>query len=440
MARSHRSLVDSIDAYASCFSADQLRDLLAGVSQLLDVTRELAAEVDLAKILGTITREACAALRCEQANLYRYDADRNELYTSVATDSEVQGVHRSLDEGVVGHVARHRELVHVPDPAQDPRCTAATDYQTGFCPNNILAAPLTVPQDGTLVGVLELLNHTDGPFSELDQHLLRAYCQHAAVALDRVRLVEQLGHQRSTEASLEVARGIQKGFMPDQVPRIPGYEAATWWLANEAVGGDYCDVIRLKNGRIGLTIADVSGHGLGPSLIMATVRAALHALVLDHSEPEVLLNLLGKAMSQDLQDDRFITMLLAVLDPADHSVQYANAGHAPALHYMAATDEFVPLESTGMPLGVIERLAYHQGWPILLEPGDFLILATDGIVEALDDAGNRFGVVRLEEIFRRHAALSIPAIVERVGHAVQAHYSDVSPPDDLTILAVRRNR
>jgi len=87
-----------------------------------------------------------------------------------------------------------------------------------------------------------------------------------------------LNRQRSVQASLQVARKIQQGFMPSRMPPISGYEAATWWMANEAVGGDYCDVIPLNNQHVALAIADVSGHGVGPSLIMATVRAALHAL------------------------------------------------------------------------------------------------------------------------------------------------------------------
>ena len=144
--------------------------------------------------------------------------------------------------------------------------------------------------------------------TQFDRLLFGNHCQHAAVALDRVRRIEALDRRRSFQASLQVAREIQRGFMPNRMPPISGYEAATWWMANEAVGGDYCDVIRLKDHRVALTIADVSGHGLGPSLIMATVRAALHALVLEHTEPEVLLNLLGRSLSQDLSDERFITM------------------------------------------------------------------------------------------------------------------------------------
>src|SRR5262249_44651328 len=151
--------------------------------------------------------------------------------------------------------------------------------------------------------------------------------------------------------ALTVARSIQLGFTPRGVPELPGYEVATWWTPNEAVGGDYCDVLELNDGSVGLVIADVSGHGLGPSLIMASARAALRALMLEHSCPEALLERLARAVMEDLHAGEFITMLIASIDPRDHELKFANAGHAPAEHYCPATDTFTSLMSTGMPLG-----------------------------------------------------------------------------------------
>lgn len=418
--------------------SQELRCRLEGIARLLDVTRLLAAEIDPTQILETITQVACTALRCERASLYQYDPLRNELYTSVVTRLEIAEIRRSLEHGITGYAARHRQVINVADPPSDPRWNAEVDKATGFHTRNILAAPLIAPS-GALLGVLQLLNRQGQSFDETDEELLSAFSQHAAVALDRARLVQELQHQQAMRASLDVAREIQRGFMPHALPKIPGYEAATWWLPNQAVGGDYCDVFPLKDQRVALVIADVSGHGLGPSLLMASVRAALRALVIEHAEPEVLLNLLGRSLAADLADSRFITMVLAALDWKDHSVQYANAGHAPALHYQAATGEFFPLESTGMPLGVQAMPEYSQGWPIELEAGDLLVLATDGIVEAMDANDRQFGVKRLQELIAAAARRPVKEIVGQVGSEVESHYHGTGPPDDLTILALRRN-
>ncbi len=419
-------------------TASELLEHLEGLNRLLDVARVLAAEINLTTLLETITHEACKALDCDRASLFQYDAKREELFTLVTTELEISEIRHALDHGITGHVARTRELANVADPYQDPRWNRTVDRATGYKTRNILATALTSPRDNRLLGVLQLLNKNHGPFSRFDEQLLLAFSQHAAVALDRAQLVDELHHSQAIETSLNVARDIQRGFMPSRLPEIPGYDVASWWFPNQAVGGDYCDVVPLRDGRIGLVVADVSGHGLGPSLLMASVRAALRALILEHSSPEVLLGMLGRSMADDLQDGRFVTMILSALDPANHTVEYANAGHAPAMHFCRESNAFTTLETTGMPIGVLDRPEYPQGPPVVMHAGDLLFLCTDGIVESMDAAGEQFGMKRLEAILREHHAQPLPDLVRYVGACVEQHFEGDYPPDDLTILAVRR--
>lgn len=416
----------------------ELRQRLFALERLLEVTRRLAAEIELEKVLQIVTVEACKALNCDRASLYQYDRKREELYTTVVTELEIEEIRHSLDRGIAGHVARHRTVENIPDPPLDPRWNSRFDRETGYQTRSILAAPLTSP-GGELLGVLQLLNKEEGPFNRYDEILLEAFSQHAAVALDRARLVHELKKQHENEVSLNVARDIQRGFMPQVVPDTQGYEIANWWFPNQAVGGDYCDVLPLLDGRTGLVIADVSGHGLGPSLIMASVRAALRALLLEHSSPEVLLSLLVQAMADDFGGGHFITMVMAALDPQQHTVEFANAGHAPAEHFSAATGKFTMLDATGMPLGILDDAEYPQGPVVRMEVGDLLVLCTDGIVEAMDERGEQFGYERMRAIIRQHAKAPIADLVRQIGKEVEAHYTGDSPPDDLTVLAARRN-
>lgn len=424
---------------SSALDPSSLERRLEGLNRLLHVTRRLAAEVDLSAILSTIAEEVCNALDCDRATVYQYDAENNELYTLVVTELELAEIRKPADGGISGFSATHRQVVNVADPHGDDRWDSSVDRATGYTTHSILAAPLVAAVDGKLLGVLQLLNKRSGPFDQIDEELLTAFSQHAAVALDRARLVAELQRQGKVQASLGVARDIQRGFMPDQLPEIPGYEVATWWYPNEAVGGDYCDVYPLRDGRTCLVIADVSGHGLGPSLIMASARAALRALCLGHSSTEVLLSLLGHSLSVDLQDGKFITAVLAALDSKNHRIEFANAGHAPALYYNLASDSFTPLESTGLPLGVLDRPEFPQGPPIQMAVGDLLVLCTDGIVESMNDDNEQFGTERLQQIVRAMARSPLSELVHEVGRQVSSHYVGDSPPDDLTILALRRN-
>src|SRR5690606_32135360 len=127
-------------------------------------------------------------------------------------------------------------------------------------------------------GVLQLLNRRSGAFDEFDEKLIQAFASHAATAIERGRLMEKARKSQAMQLALEMSRSIQTGFLPRQLPAIPGYDLAAWWQPAEEVSGDYYDVIPLPDGRIGLIVADVSGHGIGPSLIMASVRAMLRVL------------------------------------------------------------------------------------------------------------------------------------------------------------------
>ncbi|HEY2837850.1 MAG TPA: GAF domain-containing SpoIIE family protein phosphatase [Pirellulales bacterium] len=420
-------------------SLDALRVRVAALNRLLDVTQRLAAEVDTQRVLELIASEACLALVCERATVYQFDPRSQELFTRVSTDLEIGEIRHGLDQGISGYVARHREIVNVPDPPSDSRWNSRIDQLTGYQTRSILAAPLISPHDGALLGVLQVLNNVGGPFDPFDEELILAFASHAAVALDRARLVDELKERQHVEASLKVARAVQRGFMPQQLPAVPGYELASWWLPHQAVGADYCDVLPLDDGRTALVIADVAGHGIGPSLIMASTRAALRALALDHSAPEVQLRLLARALLGDLEEGLFITMLIAALDSQRHRIEYANAGHGPAMHYSAADDRFYPLESTGLPLGVEDYPDYPQATPVMIEPGDLLVLCTDGIVESMDNGGEAFGQQRLEAIIRRRARAPLDELVREVGRQVEQHYEGATPPDDLTILVVRRS-
>ncbi|HUE71667.1 MAG TPA: GAF domain-containing SpoIIE family protein phosphatase [Pirellulaceae bacterium] len=408
---------------------------LSGLNRLLEVTRVLAEELDLGRTLDAIVAEACIALRCERAILYQYDVKRQSLFSTAGSPVPL---HLELDQGIPGFVARQHVMVNVPEPARDSRWDALFDRKTGIRTRSILCVPLIAGRDGRLLGVLELLNNLGGPFDEDDESLALAFSRHAAAALDRTRLVDELQGRREMEASLNVAREIQRRFMPSKLPHIPRYDVATWWFPNEAVGGDYCDVIQLADGQVALCVADVCGHGLGPSLLMASVRASLRTLILSHSSPQLLIESLSMALADDFQPGAFVTMILAMLDPATHTLHFANAGHAPALLYRAASREFVELESTGLPIGILEAPDCPLGPRLELTPGDLLVLGTDGIVESMDERGNQFGLERFQQLLGSLASEPVEHLVRQIGREVELHYVGDSPPDDLTLLVLRR--
>ncbi len=419
--------------------ADWLRHRLIGLTKLMEITRRLAAQTELEPILEIITEGACQALECERASLFLYDEKRRELYTRVTTDLEIHEIRTSIDAGFNGWVGRHKQALNVPDPAADERWNSSIDQQTGFQTRNILVAPLLSPRDGRLLGTIELLNKKTGhSFDQADENLLLAFAAHAAVSLERVELLENFKKTRELEVALEAARKLQASFLPHRLPTIEGYELAAWWQPALGVAGDYYDVVPLPDGRLALAVADVSGHGLGPSLIMASARAMLHVLSRTIASPARILTLVNETLTPDLKLGRFVTFFLGALDARHHTLSYANAGHGPAFYLQRRTGSIRQLEGTGCPLGIVLDEQREAPEPVLLEPGDLVILATDGTIEQRNAEGEMFGRARLERLVRDHQTLPAAQLIARLKKEIAGYFRGAHPDDDVTILILER--
>jgi serine phosphatase RsbU (regulator of sigma subunit) len=333
---------------------------------------------------------------------------------------------------------RNRELANVPDPAGDARWNAGFDRQTGFHTRNILAAPIIGPTDDRLLGVLQLLNKYGGTFGPFDEQVIRAFAAHAATALERADLVADAKRSHELQMAVNMGRRIQQSFLPRRLPEIPGYEVGAWWRPAELVSGDYYDIVRLRDGRLGLVVADVSGHGVGPSLLMASVRAMVHVLTRRRTEPGDIVPLLAETIAPDLDGGTFLTLLMAALDPYTHELTYVNAGHGPALLFHRNGLEFQPLKSTSLPLGFLVDFSPLPGLKLTMEPGDLLILATDGLIELLNDDREMFGRSRLEQLIRRNCTLAAPDLVMAIQDAIAEFLGDSQPLDDVTLMVVER--
>jgi phosphoserine phosphatase len=407
---------------------------------LVQITCELAAHHELDEILRIVTEGVCKALACERGSLFLYDASREELFTRMVTELEIEEIRHSVEEGITGWVSRCRKVANIADPTGDARWISAVDRQTGFHTRNILAAPVVSSHDDRLLGVLQVLNKAEGSFDEFDEQLICAFAAHAANALERSHLLHEAKKTHELELAIDMGRRIQQGFLPERLPEIPGYELAAWWEPAEAVSGDYYDVVSLPDGRLGFVVADVSGHGVGASLIMASTRAMLHVLVRTFSEPDQILTILTESISPDLTHGRFVTCLMATLNPRTHEVTYANAGQGPVLHFHRAESTFTALDPTGLPLGFDPREGIGAGEPFQLEPGDLLLLTTDGAVELRDASGEMFGRERLERLVIENSTLPAGELVDLLRDRIRSFHPNEHPPDDVTILVLKRKQ
>jgi len=230
---------------------------------------------------------------------------------------------------------------------------------------------------------------------------------------------------------LEIARSIQQGLLPKAPPEVDGFDIAGWNKPADETGGDYYDWQSLKNGQVALTIADVTGHGIGAALGMAICRSYARAELASNGGLCKVLSGLNELLCQDLPGERFVTLAAGVLDPHSATLHLISAGHGPLAFYSAREDRFNYYEAQGPPLGILQSFRYGGPQTIQFAPGDILVLVTDGLIEWANMKDEDFGKDRLEGVIRASREL----------YSEVRKFSESTPQlDDLTALIVKCTR
>ena len=224
--------------------------------------------------------------------------------------------------------------------------------------------------------------------------LVSVACQ-AAFAVENAQLHEAAMHDQALKRELAVAHEVQRGFLPSAAPRIPEYDFFDFYEPASQLGGDYYDYVELPGGRLAVVVADVSGKGISASLLMAKLSAETRYCLASEPEPAQAMARLNRGFCDSGWEDRFVTMVLSVLDPRRHEVTIVSAGHLPPL-WRSGTGVVEPVADAegGLPLGV-DRNADYAPCVMPLLPGDTLILYTDGITEAMNAKDELYGFPRL---------------------------------------------
>ena len=300
------------------------------LQQILDVTRKLAAPYDLDTMLSEVVDAARSILHADRGTVFLYDADSDELVVRVGTG--LDSIRMPAYKGIVGESAQTRKLINVPDCYADDRFNRDIDKQTGYRSRCMLTIPLIGYED-SLVGVLQILNKTDGVFDEQDEFIASALAAQAAVVLHRVKVTETMIATEKLDREITVARDVQLGTLPKQMPEVPGYNVGGVFSPTDQTGGDLYDFVPLSSHQLFLLMGDATGHGIGPALSATQVRAMLRvALRLGANLDDAFVHI-NDQLVQDLPDDRFVTGFFGLLDAEKHTVQFHSGGQGPIMHF-----------------------------------------------------------------------------------------------------------
>ncbi len=402
--------------------------------EVLEVARSLAASPELQPLLEQVEASVLRVLDCDRAGVFVFDERTNELAGRAVTGEP--GLRFPADRGIAGTVLREGTAIRIEDAQLDPRFNPEVDRRTGYRTRSLLTVPVRDWADRP-IGVLTALNKRGGPFTARDEALAAALSVQVGVAIQRQLLLDQSEERKRFERDLEVARKIQQGLMPRRPPKVPGVDVAGWNLPADETGGDFFDLQALDDGLLALTVADVAGHGIGPALLVAECRAFIRATLTQARDPARLVELVNVLLTEDLPEDRFITLFFGLVNPADGLLRYNSAGHGPNLVYRGSSGLVEELPPHGPPLGVAPDMPKVQT-DVPLQPGDILAIFTDGFSEWANPSGEQFGADRLGASVARNRDLPAARLITAIHEELLAFTDGTPQPDDLTAVILKR--
>jgi phosphoserine phosphatase RsbU/P len=387
---------------------------------LYDVGLAVASTLDLDRLSEEILLRAVGLLDARRGALYILENGRYRLAGTFGGEAA---------PWFAGDDAELHEFLAAGGPAP-PNLLPGARY--------LLGVPIAV--DGSPRGFIAVGDKESrrgvGPFLAPDLRTLSLFANQAALALENARLHLQALEKERLEREMHLAAEIQRQILPKGVPTVPGFELAGWYRPARQVGGDYYDIFPRRDGRIGLVLGDVSGKGMPAALMVSTLHSALR-LLLDYTPfGPSLLERMNRHIVESSAANKFITMLLAELDPHTGVLHYMNAGHNPGI-LLRADDTVEQLGAGGLPLGLLPE-ARFQSRAVTLEPGDLVCIYSDGITEAESPDEEEFGMGRLIDLLRWQRHQSLSTIMEGIPRAVGEFSRGLPQGDDQTVVLLRR--
>jgi len=397
---------------------------------LLDAAHAVSGSLDLSEVMSTLLTALEEVVPYDAVGVYLLDRK-----THAMIDVEHRGyppdVAGLLSErpgkGITGWVAKHRQSVNVGNVKDDPRYIEAR-------PSSQSEVAVPIVRDDDVIGVITLESDRANAFSARQVVLLEIFAEHVASAITNARLHEGERERARLDYEIELARQIQRTALPAASLRGDNYEVAGVNVASHVVGGDYFDYFERADGKVGLALVDVSGHGISAALLMQAVRSAIRLSVDSTRSPAILLQRIARLLYESTPANQFVATVLARLDPTTGELVYSNGGHIPPVRIGSKGCE--TLQSSGFILGAFPDSKYQNN-TMQLEEGDLVMFYTDGLTEARNPAGEEFGTERLVDVVTEHRRASLESIIEAVRHRSHVFRDGGERQDDVTLMLLR---
>ena len=423
------------DAQALLQENLRLKRALEELSFLNDLARSIGASHDSEEVMQTIIRRSLRSVNAEQGDITLVDKESKHtmktLVRTMVSSTERQPLH--LNENLLGWMHINKKPLSIDDPAGDPRFRGVKWDESI---HSLVCVPLMAKSE--LIGILTLYNKKgSGGFTENDQRLLAITAAQSAQVVENARLYEKEKALLQINEQVRLASDIQGNLLPDAAPVIPGYDIVGKSIPAQNVGGDYFDFIKIDARRLVVCLGDISGKGLPAALLMANLQATIRGQALFSESVCQCVERANRLLFRSTDDHKFATLFYSVLNHESHKFSYCNAGHNPPLHFSSGAEP-VELSTGGIMVGVIEDAPFAKD-KVWLQPGDLVLIYSDGVTEALDADDEEFGELRLKHLVSAHRRAPAAQIVDQIITAVQEFAGDTPQSDDITIVAIKRD-
>jgi sigma-B regulation protein RsbU (phosphoserine phosphatase) len=405
-------------------------------SALLSVAEAMSSSLELSQMLETLVSLTLMLVDVQRCGIMAWDAEMKRL-----SDGTARGLEPSAAADFKALVISDHPLLSLLQMCSEPVTVGSgTEHPLPeslvrlFGMSALLMIPLIAR--GVLVGAM----FVDPPRQDGDANrrlqILSGIAHQAALALQTARLQAESNERQRLERELDVAQRIQHSFLPQQLPRLEGWQIATFYRAARQIGGDFYDFIPLKGGKWGIVIADVADKGVPAALFMALCRTNIRAAAFNRDDPAETLMRVNELLLSDSRSDMFVTVWYGVWDAASGEITYANTGHNPPL-LMSADGSSVELSAKGIALGVVEQLKLEKR-SCVMAADDVLVAYTDGITDALRSDGTEFGLIGLHSTVLHHRQRSATEIEQAIIQALDDFTGDEAQFDDVTLIVIKR--
>jgi len=332
-------------------------------------------------------------------------------------------------KGIIGYVITNNTSLVAPDVRLDKHYVEARKGTLSE-----IAVPIQF--NDRAIGAVNLESDHLGAYDEKDLAILKFFADAAAIALEKAILHRQILEKELLDKQLQMAKEVQTHLLPMSDPAVQGYDIAGICIPAEKIGGDYYDYLQLPDGKLGIAVADVSGHGISSALVMSAFRSQLRTYTLENESPAQIACAINGRLPEFTGGNHFITMVYGLLDPTKDEIKFTRCGHpSPWLLHSDGGSETLLINKPA--LGIYKKVPYLDENKTLY-PGDVLVVYTDGVVDTEDPHEKAFGSKRLKKIIRENRGLSAKALIHEVIKKTR-HFSEFQPfLDDFTLVVIKK--